>query len=235
MAARAHVDDLFATDVGAAGSHAPVVGVENVRAPDLPVCIAPPAGDEADALTAANATRHDWIAAAGWQDRSHVYPRYVRTGDLLVRTTDPDATYMRQKNGMRLGYQAHYVVDGGKARIILAALLTPAEVPEDYPAPDLFWRARFRWRIWPRQATGDKAYGTIALIRALEDQGAHAYIPLPKLDGRTPYLRNSPSLTTLPATSTPAPKGRRSRSITSSRPRAWSSIAPTTTCATPVW
>ena len=51
-----------------------------------------------------------------------------------MSTTDPDATHLRQRDGVRLGYQAHYVVDGGKARIILAALVAPAEVPEDHPA-----------------------------------------------------------------------------------------------------
>jgi hypothetical protein len=89
---------------------------------------------------------------------------------------------------VRLGYQAHYVVDGGKARIILAALVAPAEVPEDRPARDLLWHARFRWRLWPRQATGDKAYGTLELIRTLEDQCIRASIPLPDFDSRTQHF-----------------------------------------------
>jgi hypothetical protein len=38
---------------------------------------------------------------------------------------------------VRLGYQAHYLVDGRKARIILAALVTLAEVLEDWPTADL--------------------------------------------------------------------------------------------------
>jgi hypothetical protein len=42
--------------------------------------------------------------------------------------------------------------------------------------------------MWPRQATGDKAYGTLALIRALEEQGVRAYIPLPDYDSRTPLF-----------------------------------------------
>ena len=55
----------------------------------------------------------------------------------------------------RLGYHDHYVVDGGKARIILTALVTPAEVQENQPALDLLWRTRFRWKLRPRQVTGD--------------------------------------------------------------------------------
>ena len=56
--------------------------------------------------------------------------------------------------GTRLGYQDHYVVDGGRARIILTALVAPAEVQENQPALDLLWRARFRWKLRPRQVTG---------------------------------------------------------------------------------
>jgi hypothetical protein len=142
-------------------------------------------------LAVANASRHEWLAAAGQQERTRICPRYQRTADLSVSTTDPDATHLRQRDGVRLGYQAHYVVDGGKARIILAALVTPAEVPEDWPAADLLWRARFRWRLWPRQATGDKAYGTLALIRTLEDQHIRAYIPLPEWGRRLPVFAKS--------------------------------------------
>ncbi len=38
---------------------------------------------------------------------------------------------MRLKGGgSHLGYHTHYVVDGGKARIILQVLVTPSEVME---------------------------------------------------------------------------------------------------------
>jgi hypothetical protein len=50
---------------------------------------------------------------------------YRRTTDFQVSPTDPDATPMQTKHGTALGYHDHYVVDGGKARIILAALVTP--------------------------------------------------------------------------------------------------------------
>ncbi len=51
---------------------------------------------------------------------------------------------------------------------------------------DLLWRARFRWHLHPRRAVADTTYGTIANIRALEDAGIRAYVPLPDWD-RTPY------------------------------------------------
>ena len=45
--------------------------------------------------------------------------------DLRVSTTDPDASLMPTKDGADMGYRTHYVVDGGRARIIVAALVTP--------------------------------------------------------------------------------------------------------------
>jgi hypothetical protein len=139
-------------------------------------------------LAAANAGRHDWLAQGGRQDRQRVGRRYVRTADYSISTTDPDATHLPLRDGVRLGYQGHYLVDGGKARIILGALATPGEVPEERPALDLLWQARFRWRLRPRQATGDKAYGTLEIIRALEEQGVRAYVLLPDYDHATPFF-----------------------------------------------
>ena len=50
-----------------------------------------------------------------------------RTADLRISTTDPDATPMRLKGGAtHLDYQTHYVVDGGRKRIILGVLVALA-------------------------------------------------------------------------------------------------------------
>ena len=104
---------------------------------------------------------------------------YRRTADFRVSTTDPDATPMPHGEGRtRLGYQDHYVVDGGQARIILTALVAPAEVQENQPALDLLWRARFRWKLRPRQVTGDTKYGTVENIVAIEQERIRAYVPL---------------------------------------------------------
>jgi transposase len=125
------------------------------------------------------AVGHDWIGQAGRPDRATTRGAYRRTADFRVSTTDPDATPMPHGGGRtRLGYQDHYVVDGGKARIILTALVTPAEVQENQPALDLLWRARFRWKLRPRQVTGDTKYGTVENIAAIEHQGIRAYFPL---------------------------------------------------------
>ena len=80
---------------------------------------------------------------------------YRRTTDFRVSATDPDATPMQTRNGTALGYHDHYVVDGGKARIILAALVTPADVMENVPLRDLLWRVCFRRKLRPRHVTGD--------------------------------------------------------------------------------
>ena len=108
--------------------------------------------------------------------------------DLRVSTTDPDATLMLTKHGADMGYHTHYVVDGGKARIILNVLVTPSEVMDNQPMLDLLWRTRFRWKLWPWQATGDRKYGTEENLVAIESQHIRAYIPLPDMDHRNEFF-----------------------------------------------
>lgn len=115
--------------------------------------------------------------------------RYQRISDLVRSRSDPDASLMRTAGARaRIGYHDHYVVDGGKARIILGALVTPAAVMENSPMLDLVRRARFRWQLRPKQATGDTTYGTIENIKGLEDEGIRAFVPLPDLSQRTEYF-----------------------------------------------
>jgi len=143
---------------------------------------------ENEALAQHNAARHDWIEQEGAQER-HVKGRgYQRIVDYQVSTTDPDATLMRSKGGVNLGYHTHYVVDGGRARIILAALVTLSEVMDNQPMLDLLWRTRFRWKLWPRHVTGDKKYGSEENLVAIEQQGIHAYIPIADVDHRTEFF-----------------------------------------------
>ncbi len=139
---------------------------------------------EHEELASEHAARHDWIAEEGRQQRE-VHGLYQRTSDFKVSTTDPDATPMRLKGGgTHLGYHTHYVVDGGKARIILQVLVTPSEVMDNQPMRDLIFRTRFRWKLRPRHMTGDTKYGTIENIKALEDAGIRAYVPLPDWEER---------------------------------------------------
>jgi len=110
---------------------------------------------------------------------------YVRVSDLTVSRTDPDAKPMRSTgSGSKLGYHSQYVVDGGRARIILATLVTSAAVMENSPILDLVRWLRFRWHLRPRQATGDTTYATLENIKGLEDDGIRAYLPLPNWSRR---------------------------------------------------
>ena len=112
---------------------------------------------------------------------------YQRRSRQHVSTTDPDATLLRTKEPTRLGYHDHYVVDGGRARVILDALVTPADVMENQAMPDLLHRVRFRSHLHVRRAVGDAAYGTIENVRALEEQGIRAYVPLRIFEEHSAY------------------------------------------------
>lgn len=114
----------------------------------------------------------------------HKTSGYKRTTDERVSTTDPDATPMLPGFGGKshLGYHTHYVVDGGKSRIILAALITPASVMDNTPMLDLARWTRFRWQIHPQIAVGDTRYGSGYNIAGLEQDGIKAYIP-PHIQG----------------------------------------------------
>ena len=59
---------------------------------------------------------------------------------------------------------------------------------DNQPMLDLLWRVRFRWKLWPRQATGDRKYGTEENLVAIEREHIHAYIPSPDFDHRTQFF-----------------------------------------------
>ena len=113
---------------------------------------------------------------------------YQRLTDLRVSPTDPDAAPMSDGRTPALGYHDHYVVDGGKARIILGVLVTPADVMENVPLQDLLWRAQFRWHLHPKRAIGDSTYGTVDNIRALEEANIRAYVPLSNVGKRAGFF-----------------------------------------------
>src|SRR5215831_7631807 len=106
----------------------------------LPVVLSDETREE---LAQSNEARHEWIEQEGAQERNVTGRNYQRVADFQMSTTDPDATIMLSKDGAHLGYQTHYVVDGGKARIILAALVAPAEFMENQPMLDLVFRTAF--------------------------------------------------------------------------------------------
>ncbi len=114
---------------------------------------------------------------------------YIRKSDQRTSSTDPDAALIKPQGAQAcLGYQDHYVVDGGKARIILHALVTPGDVMENQPMLDLLRRVMFRWRLRPKRIIADTTYGTIDNIRALEGEDRIcAYVPLPNWEHKTAY------------------------------------------------
>jgi transposase len=178
-----HLKELF--EETTSGSEEIEDFVTRHLSPDAPATDAlPTAGEEA--LKENNAQKaKDWVSRDGRQDRSFSSGSRKRTSDLRVSTTDSDATPMLMGEGeAKLGYQTHYVVDGGKARIILAALVAPYEVSENRPMLDLLWRSCFRWRIWPHHVTADGKYGTAENIAAVEQANIRAFVGLHRSGGR---------------------------------------------------
>jgi transposase len=116
-------------------------------------------------------------------------PWYHRLADEKVSPTDPDATPMKPTGGGRtvLGYHDHYVVDGGRDRIILSALVTPASIMDNTPLLDMIHWVCSRWDLEPEIAVGDAKYGTAPNIAGLEKAGIKAYLPLADLSKRTQY------------------------------------------------
>jgi hypothetical protein len=190
--AKAHVAALFAQDAAEGGA---LSGPK--PPPSTPEPPAPPTALPAS-LTAEETAELAAENASVWKlrEQRRLDPARPPSGpdqrltDLRVSTTDPDASLMRLKGGgMRLGYHDHDVVDGGKGRIIGAAFVTPADVMENTPMLDLLRRVSLRWKLRPKRAIGDTTYGTGENIRAWEEAGIRAYVPLAEYDKSSPFFR----------------------------------------------
>ena len=115
---------------------------------------------------------------------------YQRISDRKVSRTDPDACAMTMRDGRAvLGYQGHYLVDGGKSRIILHAFVTPGDVAENNVLLDQLHRTMFRRKLHPRRVIADAKYATTTNIRTLEVVGIGAYVPLPEWDKSSKALQ----------------------------------------------
>jgi hypothetical protein len=79
------------------------------------------------------------------------------------------------------------VVDGGKARVILNLLVTPADVTENQPMLDLLWRTIFRWQARVRRVTGDAKYGTKEIVATVEKAAIRAYVSMADFEKKSPY------------------------------------------------
>jgi transposase len=117
---------------------------------------------------------------------------YRRLSDRKVSRTDPDAAAMSMRDGRALlGYQDHYLVDGGRARVILHCLVTPGDVAENQVLLDQLRRTLFRRKLRPERLVADAKYATGENVRALEEQGIRAYMPLPEWDKASPYYHSA--------------------------------------------
>jgi transposase len=180
--ARAHVVDLF-TDESAVDGVNPAEPSNNL--PEGVVRL--PTEADAEEVPTGNDPPWRLLEERRLDPRRPSHGGYRRTSDFRVSPTDPDASPMWDWGAIRLGYHDHYVVDGGKRRIILAAFVTPADVMENQAMRDLLWRVCFRRKIWPHSVTGDAKYGTTENIVALEDAGIRAYMPLTDFAHRTDF------------------------------------------------
>ncbi len=187
FAVEAHLAHVFAEESEQEPSQTrQETALEEPAPPLLPTALSE---TQREQLAATNAERHDWIEEEGRPNREETHGSYRRVADYRVSTTDPDATIMPIKgHGLHLGYHTHYVVDGGKKRIILNVLVTPSEVMENQPMLDLLWRTQFRWKLRPHQVTGDTTYGTLDIIQAVEDAHIRAYMPLAEPGERNSLL-----------------------------------------------
>jgi transposase len=185
-----HLGELFAEQEYLNPEQEESVAADEGRdeSPEAQLHELPSANDET--LLEKNASQDDWISRNGRQRREQKGVWYRRKADFLASMTDPDSSPMkrRESKGSHLGYYDHYVVDGGKARIILNTLVTPFEVTENAPMLDLLWRSTFRWKLHPKQVTGDTTYGTIENIAAVERAGIRAYVPLTRAGKARPYF-----------------------------------------------
>jgi Transposase DDE domain len=161
------------------------VGESTGAAPvPLPVCLEDALRED---LTRANEQRHDWIEQQGRPQREVIRGSYRRMADFVVSTTDPDATIMPDLWG-GTPFGLPYSLRGGWGQVAYH----PGRVGHPLGsngkpthARVRVFRARFRWKLWPRQITGDTTYGTLDNIVAVEDQHMRAYVPLPDFDKRT--------------------------------------------------
>jgi transposase len=192
--AKQHLQVVFAKDGAAAPVDDGPATVEDPRANSMSeIDLRPQRTEEEASLTQENLVTWKLLEERRLDPERPASAGYRRTSDFRVSSTDPDAVPMRARNGaeVRLGYHDHYVVDGGRARIILNALVTPADVMENQAMLDLIHRARFRWKLRPERVVGDTTYGTADTVRSLEEQDIRAYVPLPDWEQRTPYYGSS--------------------------------------------
>jgi transposase len=92
--------------------------------------------------------------------------------------TDPDST-LAQKRGTprQLKYKVHQTIDA-ESRVILDTEVTTGARHDNQPYLEQLQRVRDRHKIRIREVIADRGYGSAAIIRAVQQQGIEATIPL---------------------------------------------------------
>jgi hypothetical protein len=202
-AAKAHVDGLCAGDGDAVAAPDGEAAPAPPAAPASPAAVPPSAASprtrlpcrgtsEAERDRAARNTAR-WTLLDTWRLNPDRPPSgaYQRITDRRVSTTDPDAAPLRVGGEPRLGYHDHYMVDGGKARIMLAALVTPADVQDNQALLELLDRARFRYHLHVQCVIGDSTYATGANLRQLAERDIRASMPVVDYEQSSPVFRHA--------------------------------------------
>lgn len=182
------VDRLPAVDEDAVGTRPPLPAADDGTAPVSRSFSGDAATDQR--LATENQTRWQLLEKRRLDPQRDPSGAYRRTIDFMVSTTDPDAAPMSRGDVPKLGYHDHYVVDGGKARIIVGMLVTPADVQDNQAFLDLLDRARFRFHLRVERAVADSKYATGENLRALAERGIHAYMPVVDHEQSTPFFRH---------------------------------------------
>jgi transposase len=192
IAARAHLDALFADDATSAVPPDPPAGQPPDDAHTAPPVQLPVAGTEEAARHLATANERAWrvLETKRLDPARPPSGPYRRITDFRVSTTDPDAAPLRHSSPPRLGYHDHYVVDGGRARIILAALVTPADVQDNQVMIDLLDRVRFRYHLHVRHVIGDSKYATGENLRQLAERSIRPSMPVVDYEQVTHFFRH---------------------------------------------
>jgi transposase len=205
-AARAHVAHLFAEEPTAApgvprpaptpntadaGGDAPApTRASGTSAGHTPLAL-PTAGEPSlvERLAAENQAHWKLLEEHRLDPHRSASGAYQRSTNFRVSTTDADAAPMNTSLGGKLGYHDHYAVDGGKARIIVGMVVTPADVQDNQVFLELLDRARFRFHLHVKRAVADSKYATGENLRGLVERGIVGYMPVVDYQQSSPFFR----------------------------------------------
>jgi hypothetical protein len=145
-----------------------------------------PTGGDVDDVV--DAVRWDVLEECRRDPQRPATGTYERISSRKISRTASAATPMRMRDGRTvLGYQDHYLVDGGRARSILHAFVTPGDVSERQVRIEQLRRTLFRRKLRPHRLIADAEYGTGRNVHAIEELAIRAFVPLHEGDTSSPF------------------------------------------------